>query len=101
MSIVYCLLTTVYCLLSTVYCLLSTVYCLLSTVYCLLSIIYCLLSTVYCLWSIVHAFGTGHNSSSRSPFDTLISALDRTSRDLSFETTFKASTLLKKLVLEP
>ena len=36
---------------------------------------------------------TGHNSGSRSPFDTLTSALDRTFRDLSNGHSFRACTL--------
>ena len=44
--------------------------------------------------------GTCHNSGSRSPFDVLTSALDRTFRDLSNGHSFRACTLPKNDLLE-
>ena len=44
--------------------------------------------------------GTCHNSGSRSPFDVLTSALDRTFRDLSNGHSFRACTLQNSTVLE-
>ena len=44
--------------------------------------------------------GTCHNSGSRSPFDVLTSALDRTFRDLSNGHSFRVCNLLNNAVLE-
>ena len=44
--------------------------------------------------------GTCHNSGSRSPFDVLTSALDRTFRDLSNGHSFRTRTLPNNTVLE-
>ena len=44
--------------------------------------------------------GTCHNSGSRSPFDVLTSALDRTFRDLSNGHSFRVCSLLNNAVLE-
>ena len=44
--------------------------------------------------------GTCHNSGSRSPFDVLTSALDRTFRDLSNGHSFRVCSLLNNAVSE-